>query len=169
MNQTKGHSERDEFSINSLAQAVFIVNKHAKTALEPKNLYNLKRLALSKLMQEGKAKKIGLHFSDNPRFAAQQSDVIVECGSYVFHLPPTKEDLKKLPHLGSRAASIRNPKAALSLSKAKQILQSYVGQAGEKQPNTTNTEKRAHGRKSVKKQPFHNPFPSSFLGKGSKY
>jgi hypothetical protein len=168
MNQTKGHSERDEFSINSLAQAVFIVNKHAKTALEPKNLYNLKRLALNKLMQEGKAKKIGLHFSDNPRFAAQQSDVIVECGSYVFHLPPTKEDLKKLPHLGSRAASIRNPKAALSLSKAKQILQSYVGQAGEKQPNTTNTEKRAHGRRSVK-QPFHNPFPSSFLGKGSKY
>ncbi|WP_458352947.1 YkyB family protein [Peribacillus frigoritolerans] len=168
MNQTKGHSERDEFSINSLAQAVFIVNKHAKTALEPKNLYNLKRLALSKLMQEGKAKKIGLHFSDNPRFAAQQSDVIVECGSYVFHLPPTKEDLKKLPHLGSRAASIRNPKAALSLSKAKQILQSYVGQAGEKQTNTTNTEKRVQGRRSVK-QPFHNPFPSSFLGKGSKY
>ncbi|MBD8588911.1 hypothetical protein IFT92_14015 [Peribacillus simplex] len=168
MNQTKGHSERDEFSINSLAQAVFIVNKHAKTALEPKNLYNLKRLALSKLMQEGKAKKIGLHFSDNPRFAAQQSDVIVECGSYVFHLPPTKEDLKKLPHLGSRAASIRNPKAALSLSKAKQILQSYVGQAGEKQPNTTNTEKRAHGRRAVK-QPFNNPFPSTFLGKGSKY
>lgn len=97
MNQTKGHSERDEFSINSLAQAVFIVNKHAKTALEPKNLYNLKRLALNKLMQEGKAKKIGLHFSDNPRFAAQQSDVIVECGSYVFHLPPTKEDLKNYP------------------------------------------------------------------------
>ena len=158
MNQTKGHSERDEFSINSLAQAVFIVNKHAKTALEPKNLYNLKRLALNKLMQEGKAKKIGLHFSDNPRFAAQQSDVIVECGSYVFHLPPTKEDLKNLPHLGSRAASIRNPKASLSLSKAKQILQSYVGQAGEKQPNSTNTEKRPYGRGPVK-QPFiiHSP------------
>ncbi|MFB7641643.1 YkyB family protein [Peribacillus butanolivorans] len=168
MNQTKGHSEMDEFSINSLAQAVFIVNKHAKTALEPKNLYNLKRLALNKLMQEGKAKKIGLHFSDNPRFAAQQSDVIVECGSYVFHLPPTKEDLKNLPHLGSRAASIRNPKASLSLSKAKQILQSYVGQAGEKQPNSTNAEKRPYGRSPVK-QPFHNPFPSSFLGKGSKY
>ncbi|AOH54099.1 hypothetical protein ABE28_007020 [Peribacillus muralis] len=167
MNETKGHSEGEEFSINSLAQAVFIVNKHAKTALEPKSLYHLKRLALSKLMQEGKAKKIGLHFSDNPRFAAQQSDVIVECGSYVFHLPPTKEDLKKLPHLGSRAASIRNPKAALSLSKAKLILQSYVGQAGDKQPNLA-TEKKAYGRGAVK-QPFHNPFPSSFLGKGSKY
>ncbi|MGE7602211.1 YkyB family protein [Peribacillus sp. NPDC097675] len=168
MNQTKGHSEMDEFSINSLAQAVFIVNKHAKTALEPKNLYNLKRLALNKLMQEGKAKKMGLHFSDNPRFAAQQSDVIVECGSYVFHLPPTKEDLKTLPHLGSRAASIRNPKAALSLSKAKQILQAYIGQAGEKQPSPVKNEKRSYGRTQVK-QPFHNPFPSSFLGKGSKY
>lgn len=168
MNQTKGHSEADEFSINSLAQAVFIVNKHAKTALEPKNLYNLKRLALNKLMQEGKAKKIGLHFSDNPRFAAQQSDVIVECGSYVFHLPPTKEDLKTLPHLGSRAASIRNPKASLSLSKAKHILQVYVGQEGEKQPNSIKPEKSSYGRSQVK-QPFYNPFPSSFLGKGSKY
>ncbi|MFJ7639315.1 YkyB family protein [Peribacillus sp. NPDC097264] len=168
MNQTKGHSEMDEFSINSLAQAVFIVNKHAKTALEPKNLYNLKKLALNKLMQEGKAKKMGLHFSDNPRFAAQQSDVIVECGSYVFHLPPTKEDLKTLPHLGSRAASIRNPKAALSLSKAKQILQTYVGQAGEKQTSPVKAEKKSYGRSQVK-QPFHNPFPSSFLGKGSKY
>ena len=108
--------------LDSLAQAIFIVNKHAKTALEPKNLYNLKRLALNKLLQEGKAKKLGLHFSDNPRFAAQQSDVIISCDAYVFHLPPTKEDLKNLPHLGNRSSYIRNPKAVMSLSKAKQIL-----------------------------------------------
>ena len=92
------------------AQAIFIVNKHAKTALEPKNLYNLKRLALNKLLEEGQAKKLGLHFSDNPRFAAQQSDVIISCDAYVFHLPPTKEDLKNLPHLGNRSSFIRNPK-----------------------------------------------------------
>lgn len=167
MNDTKGHSEMNETSTDSLAQAIFIINKHAKTALEPKNLYNLKRLALNKLLKEGKARKLGLHFSDNPRFAAQQSDVIISCGAYVFHLPPTKEDIKKLPHLGNRSSYIRNPKAIMSLSKAKQILQLYVGQAADINLKQKNMKKTENWDKS--KQRYYNPFPSSFLGKGSKY
>ncbi|WP_435798907.1 YkyB family protein [Peribacillus asahii] len=167
MKDMKGQSEMADTSTDSLAQAVFIVNKHAKTALEPKYLYDLKRLALNKLLKEGKAKKIGLHFSDNPRFAAQQSDVIVTCGAYVFHLPPTKEDLKNLPHLGNRSASIRNPKAVMSLSKAKQILQSYTGQAKDLQSKPDM--KKKQNKMNQPNQRYHNPFPSSFLGKGSKY
>lgn len=167
MNDTKGHSEMNETSTDSLAQAIFIVNKHAKTALEPKNLYNLKRITLNKLLKEGKAKKLGLHFSDNPRFAAQQSDVIISCGAYVFHLPPTKEDLKSLPHLGNRSSYIRNPKAVMSLSTAKQILQSYIGQAEDINLEQKNMKKQEN--KNKPKQRYHNPFPSSFLGKGSKY
>ena len=169
MNDTKGHSEMNETSTDSLAQAIFIVNKHAKTALEPKNLYNLKRLALNKLLEEGQAKKLGLHFSDNPRFAAQQSDVIISCGAYVFHLPPTKEDLKNLPHLGNRSSFIRNPKAVMSLSKAKQILQTYVGQATDINNNTKHKNMKKIESWDKPKQRYHNPFPSSFLGKGSKY
>lgn len=157
----------NETSTDSLAQAIFIVNKHAKTALEPKNLYNLKRLALNKLLEEGKAKKLGLHFSDNPRFAAQQSDVIISCGAYVFHLPPTKEDLKTLPHLGNRSSYIRNPKAIMSLSIAKQLLQLYVGQATDINPQKHHSKKSDRWEKP--KQRYSNPFPSSFLGKGSKY
>lgn len=167
MNETKGHSDMNDTSADSLAQAIFIVNKHAKTALEPKNLYNLKRLALNKLLQEGKAKKLGLHFSDNPRFAVQQSDVIISCSAYIFHLPPTKEDLKKLPHLGNRSSFIRNPKAIMSLSKAKQILQSYVGQASDSNIKQNKIKKPERWDKT--KQRYNNPFPSSFLGKGSKY
>lgn len=167
MNDTKGHSEMNETSTDSLAQAIFIVNKHAKTALEPKKLYNLKRITLNKLLKEGKAKKLGLHFSDNPRFAAQQSDVIISCGAYVFHLPPTKEDLKSLPHLGNRSSYIRNPKAVMSLSTAKQILQSYIGQAEDINLDQNNMKKQESRNKP--KQRYHNPFPSSFLGKGSKY
>lgn len=166
MNDTKGHSDMNETSTDSLAQAIFIVNKHAKTALEPKKLYNLKRLALNKLLEEGKAKKLGLHFSDNPRFAAQQSDVIISCGAYVFHLPPTKEDLKTLPHLGNRSSCIRNPKAVMSLSKAKQILLTYVGQTEEVHLTQKNSRKPDWEKP---KQRYYNPFPSSFLGKGSKY
>lgn len=168
MNETpKDHSDMDKTWTNSIAQAIFIVNKHAKTAVEPKKLYTLKRLALNKLLQEKKAKKIGLHFSDNPHFSFQHSDVIVTCGDYVFHLPPTKEDLKNLPHLGNRSTSIRNPKAIMSLSKAKQILQSYVGQAKDSNSKQEKVKKTDNWGKT--KQRYYNPFPSSFLGKGSKY
>ncbi len=167
MNETKGHSDMNATSTDSLAQAIFIVNKHAKTALEPKNLYNLKRLALNKLLQEGRAKKLGLHFSDNPRFAAQQSDVIISCGAYIFHLPPTKEDFKNLPHLGNRSDCIRNPKAIMSLSKAKHLLQTYVGQTSDINIKHEKMQKTEGSNKQ--KQRYHNPFPSSFLGKGPKY
>ncbi|MBA9025051.1 MULTISPECIES: YkyB family protein [Bacillaceae] len=154
-------------TVNSLAQAIFVVNKHAKTAPEPKTLYELKRHSLNKLLTEGKAKKLGLHFSDNPRYSAQQSDVIVECGEYIFHLPPSREDLKKLPHLGSRSSSVRNPKATLSLSRAKKILQSYIGKASEPKSRNQVGRPRQQSRMNTHSG-FQNTFPSSFLGKGFK-
>jgi hypothetical protein len=168
MPQTERPSSSGDYSINFLAQAIFVVNKHAKTAPEPKYLYNLKRTSLNKMIIEGKAHKKGLHFSDNPRFSAQQSDVIIQCGDFIFHLPPTRDDLKTLPHLGSRTAHVRNPKASLSLSKAKQILQNYVGETdslnGDKPSPSKNKQNGPHQKKT-----FQNTFPSSFLGKGLKY
>ena len=114
-------------TIDNLAQAVFIVNRHAKTATNPKFLYKLKQESLKKLIEEGKAKKVGLHFSDNPKNSQQQSDVLVECGRYTFHIPPAKMDFEQLPHLGKLDDRVRNPKAALSLNAAKAILLSYTG------------------------------------------
>jgi hypothetical protein len=114
-------------TIKNLSQAVFTVNRHAKTAINPKYLYSLKKQALQKMIEEGKATKVGLHFSNNPRFSQQQSDVLVDCGVYTFHIPPAKTDFENLPHLGSLNNSIRNPKCRMSLNEAKVILERYTG------------------------------------------
>ncbi|WP_203290073.1 YkyB family protein [Metabacillus sp. cB07] len=112
---------------DNVAKAIYIVNRHAKTAPDPKFLYMLKKRALQKLLTEGKAKKEGLHFSNNPKNSKQQSDVLISAGEYYFHMPPTKDDFENLPHLGSLNQSYRNPKIHLSLAKAKALLQQYVG------------------------------------------
>ena len=114
-------------SVITLSQAIFTVNRHAKTAGNPKYLYLLKKRALMKMIREGKAKKVGLHFSNNPKNSQQQSDVLIDCGEYTFHIPPTKEDFKELPHLGSLDQSLRNPKCKMGLQQAKGILEHYTG------------------------------------------
>lgn len=135
-------SERQQYSplsptIENLSQAIYIVNRHAKTALNPKFLYHLKHEALMKLLREGKANKVGLHFSQNPRLSQQQSDVLVSCGKYSFHIPPTKNDFEALPHLGKLDSSVRNPKSNLSLTQAKKILLTYTGlKENNPQPST---------------------------------
>ena len=89
---------QSKITIENLSQAIFIVNRHAKTAINPGFLYKLKHESLKKLIAEGKAKKVGLHFSEHPKNSRQQSDVLVECGRYTFHIPPTKQDFTELPH-----------------------------------------------------------------------
>jgi len=125
----QNHSPHPQFkpTIENLSQAIFIVNRHAKTAPNPKYLYRLKYSALQKLIKEGRAKKIGLHFSNNPKYSQQQSDVLIACGKYTFHLPPSKSDFTELPHLGKLDSHVRNPKSALSLTQAKRILSTYTG------------------------------------------
>ncbi|MFK2824836.1 YkyB family protein [Bacillus sp. B190/17] len=114
-------------SIPNLAKAIFTVNRHAKTATNPKYLYLLKKKALLKMINEGRAKKVGLHFSSNPKNSQQQSDVLVVCGDYTFHIPPCKEDFSTLPHFGSLDEKRRNPKTYMNLTEAKKILQLYTG------------------------------------------
>lgn len=131
------HSRLDptkQLTIDNLARAIYVVNRHAKTAPNPKFLYELKKKALLKLVHEGKAKKEGLHFSNNPKYSKQQSDVLVSAGEYYFHMPPTKEDFDQLPHLGSLNQTYRNPKTHMSLTKAKVLIQDYVGIKEEHHP-----------------------------------
>ena len=116
-----------EPTVDNIAKAIFTVNRHAKTALNPSFLYLLKKKAIEKLLQEGKAKKVGLHFSRNPKYSQQQSDVLVAVGDYYFHIPPTKEDFANLPHLGALNDSYRNPVTRMPLSQAKALLQTYTG------------------------------------------
>ncbi|MED4652226.1 YkyB family protein [Bacillus pseudomycoides] len=128
--QSQSHKQ---YSIDQLAQSIFIVNRHAKAATNPKYLYWLKKIALERLISEKKAIKEGLHFSRNPRFSQQQSDVLVRLGDYFFHIPPTKDDFSTLPHLGSLESSYRNPKTTLSLVVAKKTLQDFIGPEALKQ------------------------------------
>ncbi|MBM7698481.1 YkyB family protein [Kurthia huakuii] len=115
-----------QFSNNELALAVFTVNKHAKTALDNKGLYALKRSAICELLRTNRAKKIGLHFVNNPRFSKQQSAVLIQCEDYYFHTLPQKEDFAQLPHLGHLDRHYRNPKRRMSLNEAKRILCSFT-------------------------------------------
>ena len=115
------------FTANELGEAIYSVNRHAKTASDPKFLYNLKKKTIIKMLEEGKAKKVGLQFSDHPHLSFQQSDVLIECGKYTFHIPPSKDDFQTLPHLGHLSKEVRNPSSRLSLSKAKKILMTYTG------------------------------------------
>ncbi|MDF2536754.1 MAG: hypothetical protein K0R18_2916 [Bacillales bacterium] len=116
----------DFYTIETLGEAIFTVNKHAKTAIDPKFLYTLKKAALDKLLVEGKVKKVGLHFSKNPRNQQQSSDVLISCGNYYFHTKGTKEDFHTLPHLGELAEDYRNPPVRMGLSKAKSILMNFT-------------------------------------------
>lgn len=139
-------------NIENLSQAIFTVNRHAKTATNPKFLYKLKHESLKKLLVEGKAKKVGLHFSENPKNSRQQSDVLVECGRYTFHIPPTKQDFSELPHLGKLDNYVRNPKASLSLNTAKTILQTFTGISESQQtPSNQKRNQRVYEKPIFKK------------------
>ncbi|HWJ78857.1 MAG TPA: YkyB family protein [Niallia sp.] len=127
MNNSRNYPPPLKPTLENLLQAICVVNRHAKTATNPKFLYKLKNDSLQKLIREGKARKIGLHFSNNPKFSQQQSDLLIECQQYTFHLPPSKKDFEELPHLGSLNQNIRNPKSTLSLTQAKKLLSQYTG------------------------------------------
>ncbi|KON89288.1 hypothetical protein AF332_22405 [Sporosarcina globispora] len=149
MNSDKKQYPHLHPTVENLSQAIFTVNRHAKTAPNPKFLYKLKHDTLHKLIKEGKAKKVGLHYSGNPKNSQQQSDVLVKCGNYSFHLPPCKEDFSVLPHLGKLDSHVRNPKASLSLHAAKKLLMSYTGL---KELNSTPNERKHRYEKPVFKK-----------------
>jgi len=117
----------DDHHVLELAKAIYTVNRHAKAAPKPQHLYAIKKDAIEKLLKEKKAKKIGLHFSNNPKFSNQYSTLLVKVAEYYFHLPPAKEDFKNLTHLGSLDENYRNPKTKMSLSTAKKIIYDYIG------------------------------------------
>ncbi|MBO1912878.1 hypothetical protein J4G37_49750, partial [Microvirga sp. 3-52] len=110
-------------TIRDLTVAIYTVNRHAKTAPDNKELYDLKKLALEKLIKKGHATKIGLHFVDNPKFSQQHSTTLVRCCDFLFHMIPEKEDFKSLPHLGQQDQTARNPQERMSLRVAKELLE----------------------------------------------
>src|SRR5699024_9043522 len=115
-----------EVETNTLAQAIFTVNRHAKTALKPQHLYQIKELAIKKLLAEKRARKIGLHFSKNPKYSNQYSTLLIQVADYYFHIPPAKEDYKHLEHLGELDENFRNHKTNMGLNYAKKIIYRFI-------------------------------------------
>lgn len=113
-------------SVSDLAKALFTINRHAKTAPEPKHLYFIKKETIKKLLMENRAEKVGLHFSDHPKFSNQHSTLLVKVDCYYFHIPPEKNDFNQLEHLGTLDQSYRNPQTKMSLSQAKRIVYRYI-------------------------------------------
>ncbi|MFD1037130.1 YkyB family protein [Virgibacillus byunsanensis] len=128
-------NDKQTVSLSDLARAIYTINRHAKTAPEPKHLYYIKKEAISRLLKEKKAKKVGLHFSEHPKFSNQHSTLLVKVDNYYFHIPPTKEDFKELKHLGTLDQNYRNPQTKMSLSQAKKVVYRYIDWTPEqKQP-----------------------------------
>ncbi|MEI3604878.1 YkyB family protein [Pseudogracilibacillus sp. SE30717A] len=125
----------NKLEVSEIAEAIYTVNRHAKTAPEPQHLYMIKKKAIDQLLEENKAEKIGLHFSNNPRLSNQHSTLLVKVANYYFHVPPSKDDFKKLKHLGSLDNDFRNPKTKMSLSYAKKIIYQYINWKSPKEIN----------------------------------
>jgi len=145
---------------SDIAQAIFTVNRHAKTAPDNQYLYALKKEALLLMITQNRAQKIGLHFSKNPRKSQQQSSVLVKCGNYYFHMLPKKEDFDRLEHLGQLDESYRNPPSRMNLKTAKEILSEFTGLRPQKKDTPA-----AQIAKSYKPRPidrFYTPKKSYF-------
>ncbi|GAA5417241.1 hypothetical protein Pryu01_02304 [Paraliobacillus ryukyuensis] len=118
--------EKNSIDIERIAKALFVINRHAKTALNPRDLYHLKKQTIEKLLENNDAQKIGLHYSDRPKLSHQHSTLLVKVGSYYFHILPNKQDFKEVKHLGNIDKNYRNPKTKMSLSQAKKVICSYL-------------------------------------------
>ena len=145
---------------SEIAQAIFTVNRHAKTAPDNQYLYALKKEALHKMILQKRARKVGLHFSKNPRKSQQQSSVLVQCGDYYFHLLPKKEDFKELDHLGELDSAYRNPSSRMNLRSAKTILAEYTGLEPKK--NSGTPQKRPASYTPVRSDRFYSNKRSYF-------
>lgn len=153
-----GHAVNPD-QLRSIAIAIYTVNRHAKTAPDNKELYHLKKVALEKLIQSGDATKIGLHFSENPKFSKQHSTTLVQCLDFLFHMIPEKEDFKTLPHLGHQNHSSRNPQERMGLHAARNLLNDFVGETR----HTTHSPKKMIQKSTKRKVSNTTSFRSSYL------
>ena len=144
-------------TIENLAKALFVVNRHAKTSPQPQKLYQLKTNVIEKLISEGKAQKVGLQQSPNPsKFHQQTSNTLVKVAEYGFHILSTREDLLELPHLGEWSEDFRNPTDSFPLRKAVQLLEQY-SQPLEKK-SVTNSKTTGQ----TKRKALYDPFPKRY-------
>jgi hypothetical protein len=154
------------YDIELIAQAIYSVNRHVKTATDKRELYDLKSKALTKLIKIGHAQKIWLEYSTQSKNAKQNTVVLVKVGiktkgkPHYFHMLPEKEDFLSLKHkqIVGVQELLRNPKSSLSLKMAKEILVKFIDVAPVK----------AKIQRPIKKALDKKIFVSSFLDGNSR-
>lgn len=161
----KTNNSSFDSDLESIKQALYSVNRHAKTAISKHELYDLKYQTLQKLIKIGHAKKMCLEYSTRSGKAQQSTVVLVKVGMknegepLYFHMIPEKDDFKSLKHTGTVITQgLHNPKSTMSLTLAKKLLQEFIGKESKK-ANTQKPRKPTLNKKI---------FTSSFLDGGSR-
>ncbi|OIJ19431.1 hypothetical protein BKP45_13375 [Anaerobacillus alkalidiazotrophicus] len=161
----KNSNSSMNLDIESIQHALYSVNRHAKTAIVKRDLYEIKNNTLQKLINIGHAKKLWLEYSTQPGKAKQSTVVLVKVGiktkgnPHFFHMIPEKEDYITLKHKGVVCPQdLHNPKSSMSLNTAKKILLQFIGAKPQK----------VKVQKPTKPALNKNVFISSFLDGSSR-
>ena len=126
--------QRRNFTTDEIAQAIYVVNRRAKTVPDASMLYALKHDAIKKLVAEQRATRLCVHrFKRVQQFHSIRNlkiDIntiftLVSCGEYIFHYPANHQDIKDLL-FQQKIDGIRNPRSEMSYSSAKRILFEYL-------------------------------------------
>lgn len=161
----KSNNSSFDSDLEAIKHALYSVNRHAKTAIDKRELYDLKYNTLQKLIKSGHAKKMCLEYSTQPGKSQQSTVVLVKVGMKTreeplyFHMLPEKDDFKSLKHTGTVInQGLYNPKSTMSLNSAKKLLLQFIG----KNPKKVNPQKPS--RPALNKKIF----TSSFLDGSSR-
>lgn len=159
--------------LKQIQYALYTINRHAKTALNPSELYHLKKTTLKKLLAEKRAEKVGLQYSTNPRNGLQSSVLLIKVGTttseftFYFHMLAEKGDFDlNLKHTGKIDHNINNPKVHMGLETAKSILYRYTKE------KPLGSAKKPLAKKHTKGKVKHlnnNVFVSSYLDGRKRY
>lgn len=124
------------FITDEIAQAIYVVNRRAKTVPDASMLYTLKHDAIKKLVTEKRATRLCVHRFKRVRQFHSIRDVkvdintvftLVSCGEYIFHYPAERQDIKDLL-FQQKIIGIRNPRSEMSYASAKRLLFEYLNQ-----------------------------------------
>ncbi|WNF35077.1 YkyB family protein [Bacillaceae bacterium IKA-2] len=161
----KSNSSNFDNEMESIKHALYSVNRHVKTAIDKRELYDLKSKTLQKLLKVGHAEKMWLEYSSNPGKSKQSTVVLLKVGTktkgepHFFHMLPEKDDYSSLKHKGVVSTQdLHNPKSNMSLKIAKEILLKFIGV----------DIKKAHVKKAPRQALNKRIFVSSFLDGNSR-
>ena len=127
-----------QITANRIAEALVVINKHAKRKREFPDFYNLKNEILTKLIKLKFARKIGLDIYRYPQKGREQVFTVVEVGDYCFHTTPTESDIQNLYFLFLKH---RNPKPTMKLKNAEVVILTFLNA---KQPTKQKLQSNAY-------------------------